>query len=199
MKDYPTQSAREAAIAKISEQIPKEEAQWFKMSRDTFKALGRELIEMPLEEVNTLPDDLRTWVTGVRKSYKGKLPDIKLGVLAKIKTPAAITHRNVLAKAVERLRSNLLPYFLYDWDISLIEAVVENEDEDSDIAQQLQSDDTTKWLFSHMKEELPQLSDVDSWEAMKIRDITYGFLELLSLRAKQKDFCGKCDVCEDWD
>ena len=168
------------------------------MSRDTFKALGRELAEMPLEEVNTLPDDLKVWILGGRKTLEEKLPAVKPGILAKIQTPQAIKHRNELAEAAKRLRNNLLPYFLYDWDISLIEAVVENEDADSDIVQQLQFDDATRYLFSHMKEEVTQLKDIDSWEAMKIGDITLGFLDLLSLRSKQKDFYGKCTVCKDW-
>ena len=53
----------------------------------------------------------------------------------------------------------------------------------------------TKCLFSPVKKELLQLSDIDSWEEIKIKDITHALLDRLSMRAMHKDFPGKCEVC----
>ncbi|MFC2122621.1 hypothetical protein ACFLRP_02930, partial [Bacteroidota bacterium] len=198
MKDNPTQAAREIAVSKL--EVDKNDEQWLLMSRDTFKELQKELIEMPLEEVNTLPDYLKSWILDAREALdKDKLPDTKISRLATIKTKDAIEHIGNLVQVAKRLESNLLPYSLYDWDITLLDAVVENEEGDSDIVQQLHQDYMTKCLFYHMKEELSQLGDIDSWEEIKIKDITYTLLGRLSMRAKHKNFLGKCEVCKDWD
>ena len=70
MKDCKTYNDRKAYIANHEELFDKEEHD--KCSayvRDTFKALEREIKDMPLSEVSSLPDDLQKWSTGDQGSY----------------------------------------------------------------------------------------------------------------------------------
>lgn len=66
MKDNPTQNAREQAIARLK--FGKEDDKWIRTSRDTFRALKAELIEMPESELETLPLDIREWTKGIREN-----------------------------------------------------------------------------------------------------------------------------------
>ena len=79
---------------------------------------------------------------------------------------------------------------------SLLEMGVENDDFE---LLELLNDFHVKWMFSHMKDEIPALKDLSSWEGLKVKDITQELLGKLSFRAECGDFPNKCEICEDWD
>ena len=66
MFDNPTQAAREQAVAKLN--LGKENDRWLRTSRDTFKKLTQELMEMPLSEVDDLPK-----ISGRQLKKSGKI------------------------------------------------------------------------------------------------------------------------------
>lgn len=80
MKDNPNQTDREIAVAK-SEVIKQYSESTIALekrkagiptSRDTFKRLEKEILEMPYDEVLSLPKDLQDWIIEIPK-WKGKL------------------------------------------------------------------------------------------------------------------------------
>ena len=87
MKDNPTQTAREQAIAKL--EFSEKDKWWLRMSRDTFKALEKEIKEMPLEEIDTLPPPLKTYIIGFRPELKSTLDELENEALVSVpfKTP----------------------------------------------------------------------------------------------------------------
>ena len=68
-----------------------------------------------------------------------------------IEKSPAIQHKKELVTAAKRLVENLAPYALWTWDITLLDAILDNEEPDSDIVQQLKFDYPTKYLYSHAK------------------------------------------------
>jgi hypothetical protein len=202
MMDNPTQTAREQAVARL--ELGQENDRWLKTSRDTFKKLTQELLEMPLIELDTLPENLRATIKEKRKSVipisnTAKIPVVSAATqdsMAIEKDPAII-HTNELVIAAKRLVENLAPYSLWTWDITLLDAILDNEEPDSDIQQQLQFDYPTKHLFIHMQQELPILEKLEGWDDLKINDVKQ-VRDKLNLRASQRKFPGKCEVCKDF-
>jgi len=45
-----------------------QDERYYKPSRDTYKRLKDEILQMPISEINTLPSDLKRWVLGVRET-----------------------------------------------------------------------------------------------------------------------------------
>jgi len=76
MKDNPTYKSWEKAIVGKSyttdqdEIITNVESDFIKMSKDTYNSLKKEVLLMPQEEVETLPEDLKRWVMSVRPELK---------------------------------------------------------------------------------------------------------------------------------
>jgi len=194
MMDNPTQTAREQAVARLD--LGKENDRWLKTSRDTFKKLAEELMEMPLSEVETLPENLRTIIKEKRKIMTTVVDAIPEDSMAIEKDPAII-HTNELVIAAKRLVENLAPYSLWTWDITLLDAILDNEEPDSDIQQQLQFDYPTKYLFTHIQKELPVLEKLEGWDDLKINDVKQ-VRDRLYLRASQRKFPGKCEACKDF-
>jgi hypothetical protein len=79
MKDNPAYTSWCMAIARKSgtvdqdEIFAKDEQDFIKMSRDTYNSLKKELMLMPQEEVETLPEDLKRWVLSIRPDLKENL------------------------------------------------------------------------------------------------------------------------------
>lgn len=75
MKDNPTYKSWEGAIVgkhqmkKEDEVFTEDELEFIKMSVDTYERLKKEILLMPLREVETLPEDLQHWIFA--------LPDLK--------------------------------------------------------------------------------------------------------------------------
>ncbi len=196
MKDNPTQSAREQAVAK--HEHDKSDDQWFRISRDTFKRLKQELVEMPTYELNMLPEDIREY----SKTIRGDLQDNTLFVpsfdgLTKLQQEAFIQHIKDLAAAAKRLAKNLEFYSNTLETAALVDSILSNEPEEADIVQQLKFDDSTEWLFSHIQSELHQLANLTCWDFLPLKDVNIVRAQL-NLRAAQKEFPGKCEVCEHW-
>jgi len=105
-------------------------------------------------------------------------------------------HMNKLALTAEELADSLKPYWPYTWptDQTIAEVAVENDDRA--LVSILKSPEA-EWLFAHMKEELPQLENINNWKDLKVNNITEDLVHRLSLRAAQKEFLGKCEVCQD--
>lgn len=79
---------------------------------------------------------------------------------------------------------------------ALLEIGVENDDFE---LLELLNDFHIKWMFSHMKGEIPALKNLSIWEGLKVKDITQELLGKLSFRAERGGFPGKCEICKDWD
>jgi len=203
MFDNPTQAAREQAVAKLD--LGKENDRWLRTSRDTFKKLAEELIEMPLSEVDALPENIRTIVKEKRKNIKPVVNIIPQTPVVdsipqdsiSIEKDPMIQHTNEMVNAAKRLVENLAPYSLWTWDITLLDAILDNEEPDSDIVQQLKFDYPTKYLFIHMQKELPILEKLEGWDDLIVKDVTQ-VRDKLNLRASQRKFPGICEVCKDF-
>ena len=78
---------------------------------------------------------------------------------------------------------------------SLLEMGVENDDFE---LLELLNDFHVKWMFFHMKDEIPALKVLSSWDDLKVKDITQELLGKLSFRVERGGFTGKCEVCKDW-
>jgi hypothetical protein len=198
MKDNPTQKAREIAISKLDTE--ENEAQLFRTSRDTFHNLYLELREMPLQEIETLPDDLKAWVKDARdQTTDHQQADIMTLASDGMNLEVAKEHLSRLSEAANRLVKNVEPYWFYDWDITLAEAITENEESDSDIVQQLVFDSfDADCLFEHMQSEFPALSGISSWRDLAVKQIKKGILPALTECAAKKRFPGRCRVCKDF-
>lgn len=74
MKDNSNQRAREQAVAKLKLNLSEEDQYWSLSSRDTFRKLTLELLEMPKEELDTLDKDVQVHVLDLRKQQENKSP-----------------------------------------------------------------------------------------------------------------------------
>lgn len=76
MKDNPTYQSWEKAIVGKSHTTEQDEIftnvelGYIKMSKDTYSSLKKELTLMPVEEVDTLPHDLKIWIYSIRQDLK---------------------------------------------------------------------------------------------------------------------------------
>jgi len=76
MKDNPTYKSWEKAIVGKSYTTDRDkiftgaELDFMKMSKDTYNSLKKEVMLMPLKEVNTLPSDLQNWIFELRPDLK---------------------------------------------------------------------------------------------------------------------------------
>lgn len=76
MKDNPTYQSWEKAIVGKSHTTEQDqiftnvELGYIKMSKDTYSSLKKELTLMPVEEVDTLPHDLKIWIYSIRQDLK---------------------------------------------------------------------------------------------------------------------------------
>lgn len=50
-------------------------------------------------------------------------------------------------------------------------------------------------LFAHLKEEFPELKDIEGWKDLKVNTVTTSFVNRLELKAHEGKFKGKCDHC----
>ncbi|MFC1980035.1 hypothetical protein ACFLVS_04180 [Chloroflexota bacterium] len=74
MKDNPTFVAWHEHIARNSQLFTESEMKYVPYSRDTYKKLQQEIIEMPLDEIRLLPNDLQVLIKGI----KDLRPDVGL-------------------------------------------------------------------------------------------------------------------------
>jgi hypothetical protein len=185
MKDNPTQTAREQAVANLK--FTNEDKYWVRTSRDTFKALEQELREMPNTEVEMLPDNLKIWVRGLREEQK-QLAIHKEDILR---------HLNELSEVANNISNRLREIRRYytPTDEKVAELAV-NYDEPELL--ELLDNPQAKWLLSHMKAEFSNLANLKTWADLRVKDITEELLDKLSLRAAKKEFKGSCEVCESW-
>jgi hypothetical protein len=197
MKDYPTQNDREIAVAKHEHDA--DDDAYFKNSRDTFKRLLQELVEMPAAELNTLPPDLIEYAKNIREDLKDNVSFVlSFDRLTSLQEKAYFMHIKDLVTAARRLVVNLEFYSGDPLDTTaLVDSILANEPKDADIAQQLRFDMSTDCLFSHMQSELPQLADLTNWDFLPIKDVNAIIFEL-NRRSAQYEFPGKCSICEHW-
>lgn len=182
MKDNPTQISYDKAIAHLD--ISKEEERWiYPLSRDTWRSLKREIIEMPYEEVISLPQDLQDWILQLRPDlkYKNNLEE----------------HSKILAEVTRVLAEQLRSIKQYAPEKNeMIGALVVDYDQPDFL--EFWDDFPAKALLSHLQAELPELQNLDRWGNLRVSDITEGLLDMLSVKAIHKEFQGKCAICEDW-
>lgn len=111
MKDCKTYNDRKAYIAKHEELFDKEEHD--KCSayvRDTFKALEREIKDMPLSEVSSLPDDLQKWIIELRPELRNQLKEeAESKARQDLKKEALRTHFEDIRDLIKRWREQLWP------------------------------------------------------------------------------------------
>ena len=50
-------------------------------------------------------------------------------------------------------------------------------------------------LLYHLKDEFPELIDIDDWADLTGDEISYDFIARLKLKANREDFMGKCPAC----
>jgi len=153
-------------------------------SRDTWKSLQEELNEMPIEEVTSLPQDLQDWISQLRPDLKHR-NDLE-------------EHWKTLAGAAEELAVSLR-YIIRRYSPMRNKTIGGlSADEDQFEFLEFLDDPPAGFLLSHLKAELPELKTLDKWRNLQIGDITEKLLLILSVKAVQKEFQGKCKICENW-
>ena len=156
-------------------------------SRDRWKSLQEELNEMPIEEVTSLPQDLQDWISQLRPDLKHR-NDLE-------------EHWKTLAEAAEDLAEQLRYIRRYSSEKNETignYAVDHSKRDDQPNVLEFWDDPPARSLLSHLKTELPKLLNLDRCDNLRVRDITKELLEILSAKAAQKEFQGKCKICEDW-
>ncbi|MBN2239017.1 MAG: hypothetical protein JW712_04530 [Dehalococcoidales bacterium] len=103
-------------------------------------------------------------------------------------------HWTRLADRAQEFLDKLKTYFPYVDDYMLAEIAI--DDEDYDLAT-LTEDSRSIYLLSHLKTDIPEIRNLESWSDLKINDIPK-LLPVLGLRAESQQFVGTCEVCEDW-
>ena len=193
MKDNPTQTAREQAIAKL--EFSEKDKWWLRMSRDTFKALEKEIKEMPLEEIDTLPPPLKTYIIGFRPELKSTLDELE--------NEADQTAQNEgLAEAIQKSRH---------WeDLASLAAQIVTLREEYDTGHPIGGyygyivDDPLMielpkgeihCLLLHLKAEFPEFQDIDHWKDLLKIDTPEELIQKLALVAHRKTFKGTCPTC----
>ena len=78
MKDNPTFDAFQGQVSKYYDDIfvgvSKTEDKYGTISYDTYKALRDEILDMPTEEIETLPEELQLWIRQLPKRKKEAPP-----------------------------------------------------------------------------------------------------------------------------
>lgn len=70
MMDCPTYSTWDKDIDSHAELFDKAEYDWLPRSRATYKALQNEIMEIPIQEVHSLPSDLQMWIQELRPELR---------------------------------------------------------------------------------------------------------------------------------
>jgi hypothetical protein len=106
-------------------------------------------------------------------------------------------HMVLLSNTTDELVKILMPMWPFVGDETLEFVVGESEDWE-ETARILISPET-KWLFSHVKKEIPKLRTTDNWIHLKISDFSEEMIDKLREYSERKEFPGKCEVCRDWE
>ena len=106
MKDNPTYESWQLYIGKHPELFTKDEGQYIRMSRDTYKRLQDEVKAMPCSEVLSLPKDLQDWIVEIRPDLKQELEKQGLEQSGKSptissSTPTVIPKRKIKSTRIE--------------------------------------------------------------------------------------------------
>jgi len=178
MKNNPTQTAREQAIT--HQDFSDEQTGFIHMSRDTFKALEKEVMEMPVEQVNLLPEDLKIWI----KSLRPNIED----------WPKHCAELSETAKNLSVKLRHIHRY--YPPTNEEIGELAVNYD-DKELLEEL-DDPPARYLLSHIQADLPLLKNLKTWAYLKTKDISEDLLSALSMISRHERVRGKCEICKDW-
>ncbi len=178
MKDNPTQTAREQAVAHLD--LTNERARFLHISRDEFKALGQEIMAMPIEQVNLLPEDLKIWIISLRPNIED--------------WPKHYAELSETAKNLSAKFRHLHRY--YPPTDEEIGALAVNYD-DKDFLEMI-DDPSARYLLSHIQADLPLLKNLKTWAYLKTKDISEDLLTALSMISRHERVRGKCEICKDW-
>ena len=195
MNDNPNQRSRAQAATKHVHD--KDDDQWFRISRDTFKRLKQELIEMPVNELNTLPEDIQVYAKNIRGNSQGNAPFVPSveGIYDSDKIKRKKKHRQRLSDRAEEILNHINEYYPWVEDYTLVECVV-GEDLEFD---RLLQDYLSGCLFVHLKNEYPVFSKLKSWSDLPINHIReWDLINILGSKAEKGIFKGKCDICKGW-
>ena len=70
MRDNPTHGSFIGYLSKHPTEFPYDIEHYFPLSPQRYKKLKDEIIQMPLEEVDTLPIELQSWILALRPDLK---------------------------------------------------------------------------------------------------------------------------------
>lgn len=204
MRDCPTYSAWDKYITSHEKLFDKGEYDWLPRSRATYKALQDEINEMPIEEVHSLPIDLRIWIEQIRPDLKEQgqvvteqqsmknVPDIRLekhfNQLAEIAKALAFREQwlldnndktCVLGNIIEGLRATSLSAMSYDKElfppVDLPLALL---------------------LLKHFNHQFPDLA-LESWDSIAVEGAQEVVARLVMLGyGKIIKICPACPVCQ---
>jgi len=142
------------------------------LSRETYNALKYELLHMPFEDVESLPPDLQPWVKEIREPMN-----------------RISSHHKDLSETAKTLSEELLAIKRYSpWMEQTIGELAVDYDKPNFL--EFLENPPARHLLSHMKAELPQLENLETWADLKVKDISQELLDRLSLRAERVDFQG---------
>jgi len=92
----------------------------------------------------------------------------------------------------ESLKANYWPYTYTSKQVIAEDAV---DYDNTDLVSLLNSLQI-KWLFSHVKDEFPQLSGLTRWDDLRVCDIDENLVDTLIKKAARREFQGDCEICE---
>lgn len=105
-------------------------------------------------------------------------------------------HKEDLAQAAREVLRRLYTYIPWDEGITIEDINLEKDDTE---AIGFFTDKIIIGLFAHLQNDMPTLQKCKMWEELKVKDITTQLLDEISLKAANRDFHGKCEVCKEND
>lgn len=105
-------------------------------------------------------------------------------------------HVEDLAQAAREVLRRLYTYIPWNEDTTIEDINLEKDDVE---ATGFFTDKIIIGLFAHLQNDIQIFQKRKMWEELKVKNITAQLLDEISLKAANRDFHGRCEVCKDWD
>jgi len=117
MKDNPTYQSWQQSIA--GGDFEESDAKYVRLSYETYKSLKDEIIQMPLEEVDTLPLELQSWILALRPDLKKEQTKQKAekATTTSGKQYQETPHKQQMRKLAKTLAQRIILPSLWDKDL----------------------------------------------------------------------------------
>ena len=209
MRENPTHRSFIGYLNKHLTEFSVETVRYFPLSPQTHKKLKDEIMQMPLEEVDTLPTDLQRWISELRLDLKAGNKYTSKAVEKPVQEQVK-KHFDDLTEVVKTVYDAQQRLLRYDQD----EPFIVTEDDWgmfhfpppknpsilSQIPGNLEASDheVASYFFEHFCDEFPKIGLVD-WKELLRKKLPPQATKKLKYWRNTADFqyCATCEVCMD--